>query len=711
MTYSRAKRDEIMSWIKEVLDTPIKGKIIDIPIDKLEVSRRATNVLSRAGIATISDFILHGPTKLCIVRNTGKKTICEIGNAVKKILASDIIEKFSYENTKKPILQEETNRLDNIFKELIYNQKETGQDYSKKKILMDADRSILQTSLDEFEFSTRLYNILKTANLRTIEDVLAFGFNTRLQKRKNLGVKSLNELKEKISNFIKKKLSHNINNQQKKSYTSLPLFNQSETKNEESSFETAIKNIISCPDERQLQIIKARYGYEDGQKKTLEQIGNQFNITRERVRQIIVKSHKYFKHPIRKTYFQEILEHIEYSLLHNRGVVSVKDLSQINFFSTGTKKQLRFLLNLIADLYEERYRVIEKKFFTSLNDDEFKRLSINIDEAAFKCHFPIDKNDFYQEIKTAIGTISKDYLYYFLIHKKHIEISDEKVLSPGKLSVSQRIKLFMRDIDKPLHYTEIAKRYKNHFGDSLTRHSSLERLIHARLDYSEDFIIVGPGTFIVRDKFKIPDNIDEIVETSKEILRGLNNISDTKYLIEKLKQRRIELGSLNAYSLKPVLLLYPGFVSYRKFEIGLEEFAEKYERKSLSDLIYDVLLKAGKPLHSKEIWKQLSKHRGFPMYTIEQRLCDEQKFIRLAPSIYTVKENIDSYDEKYKFIIDFATEWINIKEHAVSAFFVNEVLKTTEQMTNLSIGLVEHVLATSPEFKKVSNGFYDLVKK
>ena len=115
-------------------------------------------------------------------------------------------------------------------------------------------------------------------------------------------------------------------------------------------------------------------------------------------------------------------------------------------------------------------------------------------------------------------------------------------------------------------------------------------------------------------------------------------------------------------------------------------------------------------MHGKTIWKEISKQRGFPEYAISQQLADDPRFIRVAVATYTVANNISQYSEKCRIIIEFAKEWINLKQNPVSAFLVNEVLKETEKIRDLSLGLVEHVLSTSPEFVKLPNGFYDLSK-
>jgi hypothetical protein len=563
------------------------------------------------------------------------------------------------------------------------------------------DKKLLETSLDEFNFSARICGALERNKLNTIGDVLNVGWSN-IYRLKNVGRKSIEELRHTIEDYVEANMMIEREETEIKSY-----------RKENASFTSVIEIILaSSLTDKQRRVIKARYGYEDGKKKTLEKIGNTEGVTRERIRQIIAKSQKRLQHPSKKIYFHILLEHTESALLNHKGIIGINDLSKEKFFNTKNKNLLKFSLNLITDLYEDRYRIIDKSFLTSFSDEELKEFHTIINDTVLQLQFPINEKVFFQQIIKTVGNISKDYLYFFLIKKKHIKKSNKVVLTPGKLTVPQKIKLIMRGIDIPLHFTKITKLYQDYFRDDLTNKvSDIERSIHARISDSHDFIIVGPGTFILRDKFKTPDNINEIIKSSREILRSVNNISDTKYLMEKLKQRQIDIGFLNAYSLKNTLLEYPGFVSYKKFEIGLEELSDQYERKSLSDLIYDVLIKIDKPQHSNRIWKQLSEQRGFPKYAIEQRLYKEPQFIKTAPSTYTVKEHIPSYEQKYKLVVNFAKEWINLKGHAVSAFFVNEVLKATEEIKDLTMGFVEHILATSPEFNKVSNGFYNLADK
>jgi DNA-directed RNA polymerase delta subunit len=652
--------------------TPLERKMIDISIKELNLSVRAYNVLKKKKLETVRDIIEFGPNNIINLRNAGKKTVEEILEAIKQFNQSDNILS-PYEANPSPSVQLDQTRTEKVL---------SFEDLIKSKF----DENLLSTPIDELDISARALNGLKKAGLKTIGDILNFGLQNFMENR-NIGRKTIEEIKNAILVFQKGK-THNIN---------------------EITFIDTINGILTSLSPRDLPVIKSRYGYEDGKRETLEQIGIRLGITRERVRQIQVKAINQIKRKEKKS-LQRLIEAIEGLLLKHKGIICVKDIAKDKYFALGKRNQLSFLMNLIVDLYEERYRIIYKFFLTSLSDNEIKLHHSDIRKAALTCRFPIKKKDFIKSIASSVGPISKHYLVYYLVYKEHIQVTGEKVLSPGRLSVPQRVKLIMRKINEPMHFTEIVKLYVNHFGDTGVKTSDLEHALHARIADSRDFILVGPGTFLLKEKFKLPDNIETIVEKARDILLNLGSISDTGYLIKELKKRNISVGNLNAYSLKDVLLDYPGFVGagYGRLAIGIEEYCYKYKRKSLNNLIYEILLSSSKPVHWKEIWKELQKRRGFASYVVTKCLYDDPAFIKFGTATYTVKENINMYDEKRNIIIDFVKEWIKLKGNPISAFFVNEVLKQTEEIKDLFLGLVQHVLATCPDFIRLPNGFYDL---
>jgi RNA polymerase primary sigma factor len=60
-----------------------------------------------------------------------------------------------------------------------------------------------------------------------------------------------------------------------------------------------IRRVCEALDERERTILALRFGLDDGEEKTLEEIGRQFNVTRERIRQIESKALEKLRHPAR----------------------------------------------------------------------------------------------------------------------------------------------------------------------------------------------------------------------------------------------------------------------------------------------------------------------------------------------------------------------------------------------------------------------------
>ena len=69
-----------------------------------------------------------------------------------------------------------------------------------------------------------------------------------------------------------------------------------------------ICDILDTLDEREAQIVRLRYGFDDNKPKTLEDVGNRLNLSKERVRQIENIALRKLRNPRRATMLKECLE-------------------------------------------------------------------------------------------------------------------------------------------------------------------------------------------------------------------------------------------------------------------------------------------------------------------------------------------------------------------------------------------------------------------
>ena len=69
-----------------------------------------------------------------------------------------------------------------------------------------------------------------------------------------------------------------------------------------------ISEVLNTLNEREAQVLRLRYGLLDGRSHTLEEVGAEFNITRERIRQIEAKALRKLRHPSRSKKLKDYLD-------------------------------------------------------------------------------------------------------------------------------------------------------------------------------------------------------------------------------------------------------------------------------------------------------------------------------------------------------------------------------------------------------------------
>ena len=69
-----------------------------------------------------------------------------------------------------------------------------------------------------------------------------------------------------------------------------------------------LKEVLDTLTPRENEVIRRRYGLDDGKPKTLEEVGKEFNVTRERIRQIEAKALRKLRHPSRARKLKDFLD-------------------------------------------------------------------------------------------------------------------------------------------------------------------------------------------------------------------------------------------------------------------------------------------------------------------------------------------------------------------------------------------------------------------
>jgi len=69
-----------------------------------------------------------------------------------------------------------------------------------------------------------------------------------------------------------------------------------------------LEEVLHTLTDREEKVLRLRFGLDDGKPRTLEEVGKQFSVTRERIRQIEAKALRKLRHPSRSKRLKDYLE-------------------------------------------------------------------------------------------------------------------------------------------------------------------------------------------------------------------------------------------------------------------------------------------------------------------------------------------------------------------------------------------------------------------
>lgn len=298
---------------------------------------------------------------------------------------------------------------------------------------------------------------------------------------------------------------------------------------------------------RSRDILEKRFGLQqNNQKQTLESIGQFYNITRERVRQLensakelIAESEK-FKEDTKK-----ILNKLKKTLDNFGGVVLeddfLRDLSQHH----NQRNHFRFLMELADSFYKDKKQEFKDNIWFT-NQDNYEGFLQSFDNLYKK----IDSDEllsreeivgrFFEELKK--HTSNKNILKEEVI-KKLLKVSkkiDSNKLEQWGLSESRNISgksakdyvyLILNREGQPMHFRDIAETVRQQFASDIRTASCHNELIKDRR-----FIIIGRGIYGLKEWKQYSG--DTVWQVIKEILKKAKKPLSSEEIIEKVLERK-----------------------------------------------------------------------------------------------------------------------------------------------------------------------------
>ncbi|MCD6271227.1 hypothetical protein J7J24_02640 [bacterium] len=300
---------------------------------------------------------------------------------------------------------------------------------------------------------------------------------------------------------------------------------------------TTIESLLNNLDQRRKEILERRFGLKTGEPETLQSIGNDLGITRERVRQIIVAT------------LNQIKEKNERVL--TKPIQIIEDYFQQN---GGLKKEEKIFQEMAP---EERFR--GPVFFFLTIGDRFSRFKETEEHYSF---WTIEQKAVLKAQKTITVTIEKledikEPLPLEELKRKvrqkieekiflsYIEISKLIAQSPEGLfgliswpevnprGLRDKIYLVLKKEGRPLHFYEIAQRINQL---PFQNKEVLPESVHNELIRSDLFVLIGRGIYALKEWGYEPGTVKDIII---KILKDANKPLTKEKILQKVLEQRM----------------------------------------------------------------------------------------------------------------------------------------------------------------------------
>ncbi len=308
---------------------------------------------------------------------------------------------------------------------------------------------------------------------------------------------------------------------------------------------------------RTIEIVSKRYGLMNGEKQTLEEIGDSYGVTRERIRQVQKKALNRMKHPM-SSIKEQLVELIEEVIFRNGGILSAEEADlEIPKALGGINDDGSSILDLLCDLdWIQNYRigdiVIYAPKFGGISLSKLSERIISLvksENLGLDVESIIRRNGLFIKIKDERFDPHVFVLRYCRIDPRIEEInltsnrtetlfryytSSGHFAKKGWVVLMSRI---LEEVQTPLHYTEIANKVNDLMGNSENQLDA--RRAHSILIEDEAFAHSGiHGTYGLTSwglrKETTPELIEECLRKAgfplhwKQIYNYVSKYKDSK---------------------------------------------------------------------------------------------------------------------------------------------------------------------------------------
>lgn len=312
--------------------------------------------------------------------------------------------------------------------------------------------------------------------------------------------------------------------------------------------------LLSDLPKRSQEIIKKRYGISVPEPETLEQIGREYKITRERVRQIIVDALKKINKKIDGDDFKSIEDNILFTIVENNGIIEEEKI--VLNLSGGNKNVANAVV--FVQMLSKRISVVEekgliKKSWLASREviNRVNELSKEVQEIFKREQKPLKAEEIVKKIQAKKSEFSETEIVNLLdvmagFAKNAFDkwgLFDWKEINPK--GTREKIYIVLKERNKPLHFVEIAQHIDQY---QLSKKKAHPQTVHNELIKDNRFVLIGRGIYALKEwgyqEGTVKDILKDILNKSKKPLTR-DEILEQIFKMRKVKKSTVMINLNN----------------------------------------------------------------------------------------------------------------------------------------------------------------------
>lgn len=318
--------------------------------------------------------------------------------------------------------------------------------------------------------------------------------------------------------------------------------------NNNAGFLRLINDLIFDLSPRSQEIIKRRYGIFSEKGETLEKIGKHYNITRERIRQIIAESFKNISKKLSGESFREAEERIIFTINRNNGIIKESDvIKKFNLDGNRESNAIKFFVNCSKKIFKiEERGIMEKSWAVSREVAEQAKEIIAEAESKLKSGGkPMLGREIAGSLVKSNSAFSENQILSFLgisLRVKENKFGKWGMVDWAEISpkgTREKVYLVLKEHGQPLHFTGIAELIDEY---KLSKNKTHPQTVHNELIKDKRFVLIGRGIYALSEWGYFEGTVKDVLK--KILEKSVKPMNKEEIMEEVMKIRKVKKATI-----------------------------------------------------------------------------------------------------------------------------------------------------------------------